>query len=78
VAGECCDYNGGLGQRGGIPPNPADYALLELKDQRINGQRHRIGEVTGFLGFQTLSLFPNHVHVMGYPSQLDAGKKYFK
>jgi V8-like Glu-specific endopeptidase len=60
---------------GGIVPNPADYALLELKDQTINGQRHRIGGVTGFLGFQTLSLFPNHVHMLGYPSQLDAGKK---
>ncbi|MET0167500.1 MAG: trypsin-like serine protease [Vicinamibacterales bacterium] len=63
------------GYGGGIVPNPADYALLELKDQSINGQLHRIGEVTGFLGSQTLSLFPNHVHMLGYSSRLDAGKK---
>jgi hypothetical protein len=60
---------------GGFLPNPADYALLELKDQKIKGQRRRIGEFTGFLGFQTLSLSLNHIHMLGYPGNLDAGEK---
>jgi V8-like Glu-specific endopeptidase len=57
---------------GGTFPNAADYALIELKD---NAQGQRIGDVTGFLGFQTRKLLPNHAHLLGYPTNLDAGMK---
>jgi V8-like Glu-specific endopeptidase len=60
---------------GGSVPNAADYALIELRDRSINNVVRRIGDVTGFLGFQTLSLLPNHAHILGYPGNLDSGQK---
>ncbi|MEW6301143.1 MAG: trypsin-like serine protease [Thermodesulfobacteriota bacterium] len=60
---------------GGGVPNAADYALIELRDRTVNNAVRRIGEVTGFLGFQTLSLLPNHAHILGYPGNLDSGQK---
>ncbi|ETX07800.1 MAG: hypothetical protein ETSY2_09080 [Candidatus Entotheonella gemina] len=59
---------------GGTVPNAADYALIETQDQLVNGVTRRIGEVTGGLGWQTLSLLPNHVHMFGYPTNLDGGE----
>jgi len=60
---------------GGNPPNAADYAMIEFRDQVFSGSLHRIGEVTGWLGTRTLSLQPNHVHMVGYPSSHDGGQK---
>jgi hypothetical protein len=31
--------------------------------------------VTGYLGYQTLSLSPNHAHLLGYPCNLDSCQK---
>ena len=60
---------------GGSVPNAADYAMIEVQDRVINGLTRRLGDVTGYLGYQTLSLIPNHVHQLGYPCNLDSCQK---
>lgn len=60
---------------GGGVPNAADYAMLEMNDQTIDGVVRGIGEVTGSLGWQTMSLAANHTSKLGYPMNLDAGQK---
>lgn len=55
----------------GIVPNAADYGMLELEDRNFNGKILKIGSVTGYLGYQTLSLIPNHLHLLGYPCNFD-------
>jgi V8-like Glu-specific endopeptidase len=60
---------------GGIVPNAADYAVIEVQDQLVGGVLKRIGDVTGAFGVQTLSLRPNHAHLLGYPGNLDNGMK---
>jgi V8-like Glu-specific endopeptidase len=62
-------------QGNGVVPNAADYAMLEISDLPFNRVSRRIGQVTGFLGFRTLSLFPNHATLLGYPGNLDNGHK---
>lgn len=60
---------------GGAVPNAADYAMLEMVDQPLGGAVQRIGNVTGYLGYQTVSLTPNHAHLLGYPCNLDSCQK---
>jgi len=60
---------------GGKLPNAADYALIELGDETFGGVLRKIGDIVGFLGFQTLKLRPNHAHLLGYPSNFDSGNK---
>lgn len=60
---------------GGAVPNAADYALIEVGDKVISGTPTRIGNVTGWLGYQTLSLMPNHTHMLGYPCNFDSCQK---
>jgi len=60
---------------GGKVPNSADYAVIVLRDRPVNGVTRRIGDVTGWLGYQTNSLMPNHVTMLGYPVNLDYGTK---
>lgn len=52
-------------------PHETDYAILEMK----NLQGRRIGDVVGWLGVQTKSLYPNHVHMLGYPRAYDGGQR---
>lgn len=52
-------------------PNAADYAMIEPRDIGSS----IIGNVTGFLGYQTLKLRPNHAHLLGYPANLDSGER---
>ena len=52
-------------------PHPTDYALLEMND--LPGRR--LGDVVGWLGVQTQSLHPNHVHMLGYPRGYDGGER---
>jgi V8-like Glu-specific endopeptidase len=54
---------------GGVVPNAADYAMFELADRAVAPTR--IGSVTGFLGWRTLSLNPNHTTMLGYPCNFD-------
>ncbi|PMB48697.1 hypothetical protein CEN39_22550 [Fischerella thermalis CCMEE 5201] len=60
---------------GGTVPNAADYAIIEVPDQSFNGTNRRIGEVTGYFGYMTNKLLPNHVTMLGYPGNLDSGSK---
>ena len=60
---------------GGSTPNRADFAIIELRDKTVNGRETRIGDRVGWLGFQTNRLRNNHVHMLGYPSNLDNGQK---
>ena len=58
-------------------PNPADYAMIEFDDQPFTtgGPAVKLGNVTGWLGWQTNSLLPNHTSKLGYPCNLDACQK---
>lgn len=55
----------------GTLPNAADYAMIEFNDRTVNGVVRKIGDLTGFLGFRTLGLIPNHLTLLGYPCNLD-------
>jgi V8-like Glu-specific endopeptidase len=57
--------------RGASSPHPTDYALLEMRD--LN--RRRLGDVVGWFGVQTQRLYPNHVHMLGYPRGYDGGER---
>ena len=53
-------------------PHSADFGVLVMRD---NFEGERIGEVTGWLGWKTNFLSPNHLHILGYPSNLDGGNE---
>lgn len=59
---------------GGGVPNAADYAMIEFADQPLSrgGVAQKLGNVTGWLGWQTLSLAANHTSKLGYPCNLDS------
>lgn len=58
---------------GGSVPNGADHAMIEFADQPMypNAKPSKLGYVTGWLGWQTLNLMPNHTSKLGYPCNLD-------
>lgn len=62
---------------GGGVPNAADYAMIEFADQPLTtgGPIVKLGNVTGWLGWQTLSLASNHTSKLGYPCNLDSCQK---
>lgn len=53
-------------------PNAADFGVLTVRD---DDEGKRLGQVTGWLGWRTRSLTPNHLHILGYPSNLDKGNE---
>ncbi|MBI3799300.1 MAG: trypsin-like serine protease [Deltaproteobacteria bacterium] len=59
----------------GSVPNAQDVGLLVMNDQFIGSAVQRIGDVTGWLGWQTNALSNNHITVLGYPVNLDRGLK---
>jgi V8-like Glu-specific endopeptidase len=58
----------------GTVPNRADFGILVVGDQPYNGVPTRIGNVTGWLGYRTNALLPNHVKMVGYPVNFDSGQ----
>jgi V8-like Glu-specific endopeptidase len=62
---------------GGGVPNAADYAMIEFADQPMTtgGPLVKLGNVTGWLGWQTLGLAANHTSKLGYPCNLDSCQK---
>lgn len=60
---------------GGLVPNAADYAMIEVSDKVINGSTMRLGNVTGAIGWLTSAIMPNHVHILGYPFNFDSSQK---
>lgn len=59
---------------GGGVPNSADYAMIEFADQPMSAGAlpSKLGNVTGWLGWQTGSLASNHTSKVGYPCNLDS------
>jgi V8-like Glu-specific endopeptidase len=60
---------------GGRVPNGADYAVIELRDRTTASGSNRIGDITGWLGWQTQSLSRNHVTMLGFPGNFDNSQK---
>lgn len=62
---------------GGGVPNAADYAMISFADQPMHpkSKPSKLGYVTGWLGWRTLSLDENHTSKLGYPCNLDACQK---
>lgn len=60
---------------GGTVPNAADYGMITFADQPIGSTRYALGDLTGWLGWQTLSLAANHTSKLGYPCNLDSCQK---
>ena len=56
---------------GGVVPNAADFGMFEMNDR----SGVRIGSITGFLGYATSRLIPNHTTKLGYPCNLDSCQK---
>jgi V8-like Glu-specific endopeptidase len=69
---------GSWGTSGGLVPNRADFAIIEVRNEvfREDGRnlRKRIGDVTGYLGYRTNGLLPNHTKQLGYPANHDFGE----
>jgi len=55
----------------GEVPHPQDYAFLEIEDQ----DGLAISQVTGKLAFRADMLADNHLHLLGYPVNLDSGQE---
>jgi V8-like Glu-specific endopeptidase len=51
----------------GSVPNQQDMAIFEMRDN----SNVKIGSYTGYLGYQTGLLNPNHLTILGYPCNLD-------
>lgn len=56
---------------GGDIPNVADFGLLVIQDKGTS----RISNMTGTLGWKTNNLAPNHITLLGYPTNHDKGMK---
>ena len=54
---------------GGGVPNKQDDALIVLN---ANSSHQRIGQLTGYLGFEYNAAFPTHLTQLGYPCNLDS------
>ncbi len=59
-------YSGG----GGVP-NTQDDALIILKTRTISSVVHRLGDFTGYLGYEFNAAIPNSITQLGYPCNLD-------
>ncbi len=58
----------------GSVPNKADFAIIELEDRRFGSDAKTIGQATGWLGYRTNALNPNHTKKLGYPASMDQGE----
>ena len=65
-------YGAGAGWRtgNGSVPNSEDWGFLVMNDQK----GVKIGDKTGWFGFETNSLDGNNVTTLGYPNNLDKGE----
>ena len=57
----------------GDVPNEADFAVLEVADQEINGEVVKLGDLVGIYAFKTNALMKNHLKIIGYPGSFDNG-----
>ena len=59
----------------GSLPNNGDFAIIELTDETVGGRVQKLGDVTGWLGWQTAGLVGQHVRTLGYPTNIDNGQR---
>jgi V8-like Glu-specific endopeptidase len=57
----------------GSLPNAEDWGFLAMNDGGNGVSGTKLGNVTGTLGYLTLSLAPNNLVTLGYPANLDNG-----
>jgi V8-like Glu-specific endopeptidase len=55
-------------------PNASDFGLIVVADRGIGARRRAIGDVVGWLGYETDAAASNHVTILGYPFNLDDGE----
>jgi V8-like Glu-specific endopeptidase len=60
---------------GGVVPNAADYAIIELAPRPCSGATRLIGNCIGFAGYQTGSFANEHITALGYPCNIDSCRK---
>lgn len=63
---------------GGDYPNSADFAILVMADKVVvaaGEERRALGEVTGWLAWQSDIVAHSHVTILGYPGNLDQGER---
>ena len=60
---------------GGRVPNAGDFAILVITDQFVEGTGVAIGQLVGWLGWQTEVVANSHVTMLGYPGNLDSGQR---
>lgn len=56
-------------------PATDDFSLLQIQDRACNGATRRIGAYLGWLGWATYRLNGNNITQLGYPGNLDAGRR---
>ncbi len=56
-------------------PSAHDFAIVILNYKIENGALRTISEYTGSLGFISFATIPNHIHILGYSDNLDAGEE---
>jgi len=56
---------------GGVVPNEQDDALIILATRTIKRVVHRVGDYTGYLGYEYNAPAPNSLTQLGYPCNLD-------
>jgi hypothetical protein len=59
----------------GTFPNGADFAIIELRDRRVGGNRRAIGDVVGWFGWLAFSSPEVHLTSLGLPGNLDRGER---
>lgn len=57
---------------GGSVPNEQDDALIILAPKTYHGAVHRIGDITGYLGYEFNAPLPTAMSQLGYPCNLDS------
>lgn len=56
-------------------PSPYDFGAIAVDDLVIGSSTRKIGEYLGWLGWTTFRLVGNNVTQLGYPQNLDSGRR---
>jgi V8-like Glu-specific endopeptidase len=56
---------------GGTVPNEQDDGLIVLAQQKYKGKLHKIGDITGYFGYEYNASLPTAITQIGYPCNLD-------
>lgn len=59
----------------GSLPNNADFAIIKVADQTVDGRRVAIGDLTGWFGWNVFATPDGHLTGLGYPLNLDGGER---